>query len=296
VDELKDGEHKIVYGMPYEEYAAYPAVNGSLLAMVHSESLRTVRAYLDGKRKWESDEMDFGSAFHALLLEGKEEFTEQPETYPAPAKHAKVKKGEVKEGDPLPWNANAGVCEQWLLDNPGTVLTKSEVVQVRGMVDAVRAEEELTKLLSGKSEVSVFVRKAEEHFKIRVDLLPDDPKAPVIDFKKTKSAKPEKFVRQIFDLSYCLKAAFYLKVLRMAGIDRKEFWFVGIEKDYPHDTYVSKLRPTGLGMLEYGSSISKKAYLKLMAAYKRNYWPSHGAGDAEDHITPFMMSKIESEL
>lgn len=272
--------------LPFEEYLKRPGITATLLKAVAKESLRSVKFLLDGNSK-ESDELDFGRAFHALLLEGKDEFVEQPRTYISTT----VKKGE----NPVkPWNANSKTCRAWMSEQKLPILTSNEVEDLHFMVQAVKDCAEIKSFLKGRSELSIFTDVKERKLKIRIDLLPDDLNGPVIDFKKTRSADPVKFVRQIFDLKYYIQAALYLDVLRIAGIERKEFWFVAVEDKAPYNVFIAKMPNGPIGFIELGRKEYREAYHKLMNAINTNNWPSYGIADAEQYLSPWMMQSLES--
>lgn len=286
-------EPRIIEGMPYEQYAADPAINGSLLAAVHEESLLTVRAMIEGKVERESDALDFGTCFHSLLLENKVDYVERPNFYPAPAHHEKVKNGAIKEGDALDWNANASYCKEWESKQGKIIQTEKDVKNLIGMVAACRADKDLVEHLKGKTELSIFSEISGRCLKIRVDLLPEKS-GICIDFKKARSAKPSDFIKQAYTKLYHLKMALYCDVLKSCGMPIKEFWLVAVEDNYPYNTYIAKFQNDGIGMISDGRNIYRKAYGKLMAAIENNHWPSYGSSEGEDHLTPWMQGEIES--
>jgi hypothetical protein len=284
---------RIVYDMPFEEYAEAPGINASLLKMVHSLSLKHVKAVMDGERKHESDAMDFGKCFHSLLLENREDFVERPDTYPAPPDHAKVKSGEIASGDHLKWNANAGYCKIWENSQGKIILTSSECAEIRGMVSALRGDTEIAGLLRGKTEVSVFAEKDGVPVKCRIDLLTSEEYQPVIDFKSTRSAQPESFLVDSFNRGYHIQAAWNLDVLRWAGIPRKSFWFVPVEGDAPFAHSVLKFNDEAGSFLRYGRTLCRSAFAKIGKAMKTGEWPSYGSHDAELHAKPWMLPMID---
>jgi hypothetical protein len=278
----------LVPNLTYDEYAAREGVSASILKLVALESLATVKATLDGRISRESDALDFGKAWHALLLEGKTQYVVQPATYES----ATVKKGE----DPIkPWNNNSKTCKAWYAAQTVPILTEKDIVDLHGMVAAVRRNEELAPYLNGQSELSAFASfSAGQKLKARFDLLPDDASGPVIDFKKACSANPSKFVKQIFDLKYYIQAAVYLDVLKLLGKPRKQFWFVAVEDFAPYNLYISKLIDQPISFIELGRREYRGAYRTLESARSTNYWPSYGSSEAEAHVTSWMQQAIEA--
>lgn len=100
-----------------------------------------------------SEEMDFGSALHALVLEGEVAYEARvkirPEEYP-----------DAKTGEMKPWHKGAGYCKEWHEANerPGVlILTEDMDRRVRHMADLILNHPELGQpMRGGLSEVSVL--------------------------------------------------------------------------------------------------------------------------------------------
>lgn len=272
--------------LTYEEYASRPGVTATMLKKVAKSSLKSVKHLIDGHSD-QSDDMDLGTAFHALLLENKEEYVVQPQTYISTS----VKKGE----DPIKkWTNQSKTCRAWAKEQTLPILTQNEVGDLLGMVQVVKQQKDLMPYLSGKTELSIFTNEKGRKLKAKIDLLPDDLNGPVIDFKKTRSSDPVKFTRQCFDLAYYIQAALYLDLLKLEGIHRKSFWLVGVEDRAPYNICICKMDDVPISFIEYGRIQYRDAYHKLMNAINNNDWPSYGSFQAEMYLTPFMMREIES--
>lgn len=284
---------EIIRDLPFDEYKKRPGVNASLLKTVHRYSLAHARAYLDGKDERESDALDFGTAFHALLLEGRKDYAVQPDTYPAPVTHEKVKKLEVALGAPLPWNSNAGHCKQWVAKQGGkSIFTAGEASEIEAMVASIKANSELAPMLAGDRELSIFAERDGIPTKARIDLLPKAGKV-VIDFKKARSAEPEKFLRQALDLGYHMQCAWLLDVLRAVGVERSEVWMVAIEQTYPHAVGILKFSD-GIGtFLRVGRIDCNVAFHRLREAHQTNSWPDYGSHEAELFAPAWWRERIE---
>lgn len=283
---------EVVPDLPYEDYAARPHVSSSILKLVLTESLLTVRAALDGKAEKESEALDFGKAFHSLI-EGKKDYAVQPETYPAPAHHQLVKRGEIEEGAPLAWNNTAKYCSDWHKAQSAPVMSARESESLEGMAAAVRSNHILKPYLKGRSELSAFVDCNNRLLKCRFDRLPDDPEGPIIDFKKTHCASPEKFVKQIWDYKYYVSGALYLDISKMIGQPRDRIWYVAVEDKFPHNIFIAELKDEDVSFIDLGRKEYRFAYQKLSNAIAENRWPSYGRAPAENHITAWMQKAID---
>lgn len=282
---------RIVEGMPFAEYAAAPGINSGLLNVARKSSLKRVRAYMDGVREEATDSMIFGSIFHAYMLEGKEEFVIRPDTYPAPKTHAKVKSGEIKEGEPLPWNGIASVCKEWEAGQSQPIITQSHADSLLGMRKAILAEPSIAEYFSydpsnRQTELSIFTN----GFKGRIDLLPKC--GPVIDIKTTKCARPDVFVKQVWERGYHIQMALYLDILQACEDPREEFWLVAVETEYPFDLYVAQFKDGDLTVIDHGRKMYRKALRRIQDAKKAESWPSYGAGDTDQHLTTWMQAEI----
>lgn len=275
----------IVYDLPDPVYRAEEGFTSTILKVVDRSSPFHAKAVLDGLVK-ESDAFDFGKAFHAMLLENKQEFVVHPLVYPATPK---------KKGDPVEmkdWNWTANYCKEWSKDQEKDILSHQESDDLMAMVQGIRADGQIDELCHGaKNEVSVFVEKNGIKYKARIDTLPIS--GPILDFKSTTNARPEKFVRDAFDKGYFLQAAFYLDVLALAGDKREEFWFVAVEKSRPYAHSIIKLRSDVVSFLALGRMRYQNAIRAMLKAQKNNAWPGYDAVDAELVASPWMLKELE---
>lgn len=276
--------------LPYSDYAKRPGVNATLLKKVDEFSLMHAKAYLDGRMEEKSDEMAFGTSFHALLLEGRKDYSIIPEKYP----HSGDKKRGINPGDLVPWNWNADYCKQWReSQQTPNFLSTEEANDLDCMVGSVH-ECLPVDLLKGEREVSVFAEHDGHPVKCRVDLLPADLNAPVIDFKKTRCAHPEKFLRQSLDKRYHLQAAWTIDVLRWAGMPRKSFWLVGVEAEPPFAVSVLKFNDESFSFLRVGRRHCRTAFALLKSAYESGRWDGYGSKLAEEVAPRWMMPELEA--
>lgn len=150
---LEDG---IYLNLKPETYFAQDRLGSTDLSVLHNRPADWFYGSRHNPHRPEresSDEMDFGSALHVLLLEGDAAYAAQvvtkPETYT-----------DAKTGEEKPWNGNAGPCKSWLEENdrPGRlILTVDADRRVRHMAELVRNHPELGgPMQAGMSEVSIL--------------------------------------------------------------------------------------------------------------------------------------------
>jgi hypothetical protein len=115
-----------------------------------------------------TDEMQFGSALHAIVLEGEETYLERvaikPATYP-----------DAKTGEAKPWHGAAAYCKAWEADNAGKLqLTQVQDRAVRHMGALILNHPELGAVLrSGLPEIAVLYTDTATglQFRIKIDYL-----------------------------------------------------------------------------------------------------------------------------
>lgn len=150
---LPDG---VYVNLPAEVYFAQDRLGSTDLAVLHSEPADwwyRSRHNPHRHEKETTEDMAFGSALHALLLEGEAVYAKtvriRPDTYE-----------DAKSGEEKPWNGNSNVCKAWLEanDRPGvTIITSDADRRVQHMAELIRRHPELGEpMQAGMSEVSVL--------------------------------------------------------------------------------------------------------------------------------------------
>lgn len=150
---LEDG---IYLNLPDQGYFAQPRLGSTDLVLLHRDpaswwygsALNPSRA-----EREHTAELDFGSALHALVLEGEDTYQRKvrirPEEYP-----------DRKTGEMKPWHGAAQFCKDWVEVNSGPgilILTEDVDRRVRHMADLILNHPELgAPMRGGLSEVTVF--------------------------------------------------------------------------------------------------------------------------------------------
>lgn len=150
---LKDG---VYIGLSADRYFAQDRLGSTDLVRLH----RDPASWYYGSRHnphrpdmKRSAEMDFGSALHALVLEGEDAYQRlvriRPESYP-----------DKKTGELKPWHGGAQFCKDWEEFNGGPgilILTEDMDRRVRHMSELILNHPELgAPMRGGLSEVSVL--------------------------------------------------------------------------------------------------------------------------------------------
>lgn len=265
---------------PEEAYRSAEAVNQSLLKK-GALSWKKAR-YSTKNPKPPTDAMILGTREHTCLLQPDlmRFWTPQPATYPAPETHEKVKKGELKKGDPLPWHAGAGFCKTWARDNEGGIIvTQAEMDACNGMTESIWNNPDAAALLNlkGHRECSAYCVDDDTDLplKARFDIIPIET-AIVVDVKKVASARLFDWERACAKFGYGIQAAFYGDVReRIAGTPTEGFFFIVVEDEPPYECCVYQI---GDASIEKG----RRDYIRLLWEYRAciqsGVWPGYHTG------------------
>ena len=201
----------------------------------------------------------------------------QPETYPAPATHASVKKGLIEAGSPLPWNGNATYCDNWLQEQAAKDLQPVSAKQWLSLADATKrfaADEVLKDFLEASDrQVMVVGEWVDEGTKLvipvrcLIDLVPWHESEwglkSLGDLKTTRSASPFAFKRFCYDMGYHVQAAFDLDLYNAAtGEQRCQWCFLLQENFAPWETSKCFLS-------QEFEQIGRSSYRESLALYAR---------------------------
>ena len=196
-----------------EQYHAHEAISSSDVKAVRSTSLLHWR-HKSYKR---SAAFDLGTAVHALVLEGDKSLVMRG---PEDRRGNKWKEAQ----------AEADLTGQLLL-------TESDFDKAAAMAQAIIDSPIGPTLVSDDTvnEASIFATDPATGLQIKTrpdSYWPD--RGIVYDVKTTQDASPVGFAREIVKYNYALQAAFYLHVMRCAGLKAKKFVFVAVEKEPPY--------------------------------------------------------------
>jgi exodeoxyribonuclease VIII len=183
------------------------------------------------KTKEPTKAMQFGTAFHAHLLQAN------------PEEHYAVKNkvdGRSKEGK--------AYNEQFALENAGKIILDSEEHdKIVSMADSVMANGfagDVIQSLTHK-EFAVFGINHGIRLKGLIDGY-NEKEGIVIDLKTAEDASPVGFRKAILDRGYALQQVHYTWLLTNAGKPVNAFYFIAIEKEPPYAVGVYKINADSL--------------------------------------------------
>jgi hypothetical protein len=206
-----------------EEYHAdKSALSSTDIKTVYKQSL----FHWKNMQRRGSTAFDQGTAVHAMLLE--------------PEKDLVIKGPKDRRGNA--WKDAYAKAEA----NGQVLLPEGEYYEVEAMAQAAMFTPHVANLLSAPdmvAEASFFVTCPQTG--LRLKCRPDgfiEQAGIAFDIKTTQDASPRGFGKAVNSFGYDIQAAFYMYVLRLAGIlSLDKFLFVAIEKNAPYCVQVHEL-------------------------------------------------------
>lgn len=235
------------------------------------------RRWRDGYEPTDSTAKDWGTVVDCLILtpdQWGKRFAVCPETYPAPATHAGVKKGEISEGDPLPWNGNATICKQWLSSNSSKVIVKADEYGYAKKAAERFEQDSILKSFRDNSDTQVHVTATwtdkatglEIPCRCLIDLVGrkgTEWQQCLGDLKTTRSAHPMAFVDFAYRYGYHIQAAWDLDMFNAATGEERDTWLFALQENYPPYQIGREMlsnRFIELGRIEYQHAMAKYAH------------------------------------
>jgi hypothetical protein len=252
-------KNDIIPGLPFDEYLQLDLMSKSLLVeMEHSPG------HLQWRRKnpkEQSPEMLFGSAVDCYIFDGPEVFDSL----------------YVCRPDGLDLRTKAG--KAWAKEHAGREIVPAAV---RTCAEAVWGHREASGSLRGGSsqptviwqhvdpdvgETGIWLRGRPDYY-----IVDSTGEHILVDLKTTKSADPQDFGKQAYNMRYHWQAAMYCDgIATVTDSACDAFFFIVAERDPPHRVEVYE---TPLSILEQG----RDEYRAALRAYKRfsdaDKWPT----------------------
>lgn len=229
---LKPGiHHDVPEAVYHADPCEVPSLNNSTLKRLLGDSPRHAHAFhprLGGRRQEEREEFDFGKAVHALVLEQRVDSIVIVEAENFRTKAAQQERDAAYAEGKVPL-----LSRMW-----AGVQRTAEAI--RAQLDA-RDDAEHWRMHDARVEQTLVWQEAGGVWcRARLDVV----KPSVLwDLKTCESANPEAFARSVFRYGYHLQESFYRRGWRALGGEDLPFFFVAIEKGYPHAVAVYDVSP-----------------------------------------------------
>jgi exodeoxyribonuclease VIII len=248
--------------------------------------------WLHGYSSPDSDAKDRGRAVDSALLTPKlfaEQYVVRPDTYAAPATHAKVKAGKISVGDPLPWNSNAAVCSDWIdaAESAGkTVLSSKESMEISTAVTRLKEDETIASFVDESEKQVLAVGEWHDEsgviipVRCLIDLQPwkeSEFAACLGDLKTTRNAAVVPFQRQTYQLGWHIQAAFDIDLYNAATGGERSTWCFIVQENYP------PFQPAKRMLSQEFRELGQAAYRSQLGLYCRclqsGRWPGYDDHD-----------------
>lgn len=254
-----------VYNLTADEYHAdpcpLPSLSSSIAKLLVTQTplhAWTAHSRLnpDFERK-ESSKFDIGSASHALILNDKRAF-------------------EIVDAEN--WTTKAAREKREMARAAGLIpLLKDEWIRVECMARAARIQldrhaDAHDAFRNGKPEQTLIWQEYGVWCRVRLDWLPD-MRFTFDDYKSTKSADPDAWSRNLFNLGFDIQAAFYKRGIRALKLcSDPVFRFIVQETETPHALSVVALMPGALDLAEHKIARAIDIWSRCL---KTDTWPGY---------------------
>ena len=245
------GQALIYKDIPNEDYHAGVGISSSYIRRFGQSQLHAIE-----HKQESSPNLKFGTASHALLVEGQEAFDKEVKVITG-SPYTKAYKEEKAEYE-----------EQGFI-----VLKESEAEIIHAMREIMEYEGNAYLNAKGKiAEASIYWYEDDVLCKCRPDLMcpplnepNSDNKIVIVDYKTTVSCEPFAFNKSVKKYGYDMQAAWYRRGLLMAGYDVEDFMFIAQEKVHP---YASKVFRITKEQIDFGWTMMEN-YLEEYKEYQK---------------------------
>ena len=245
------GQALIYKDIPNEDYHAGVGISSSYIRRFGQSQLHAIE-----HKQESSPNLKFGTASHALLVEGQEAFDKEVKVITG-SPYTKAYKEEKADYE-----------EQGFI-----VLKESEAEIIHAMKDSMVYEGNAYLNAKGKiAEASIYWYEDDVLCKCRPDLMcpplnepNSDNKIVIVDYKTTISCEPFAFNKSVKKYGYDMQAAWYRRGLLMAGYDVEDFMFIAQEKVHP---YASKVFRITKEQIDFGWTMMEN-YLEEYKEYQK---------------------------
>lgn len=250
----------IYSGVSMSDYQKAPGVSKSALDRLDPSPIDYKR-WRDGLVPEEQTEaMLLGTLHHSAIFEGSFPYYVKPTHY-----------GEESK----PWNGNATICKQWLMDHDDMPVVKTEQdAEIRAGTHYARSHQKAAGLLiGGRAELSCFAHDPETGIllKGRMDyVIPGAEYWTVVDLKTTADASTRELSKTIFCRRYHVQAAMYRRLLCNLGAPAIRFYIIALEPGELPKVNVRELNPRAIDL---GDETLDKDIELLVSCEETNNWP-----------------------
>ena len=246
---------RIVRNLPNSDYHAGEEISHSGIVQL-LKSPEHYLQYKSGKNE-PTPAMEFGSAFHAYILE--------PEVFAKEYFFAPKFDKRTKDGKEL--------AAKWDEENVGKrPLSTDQIEALSAMRTAVFGHTGAARLLfEGEAETSLFW--TDEYTGLQCRIRPDWMREDgIVDLKSCITASKDGFAKAIANMGYDIQAAFYIDGMKAVTGKTVDFFFVAVEKTAPYTTACYKASQE---MIEVGRAKYRGALELLKWCQENKQYPGY---------------------
>lgn len=282
---------QVLYGLPFEEYAAIPAVNSGLLREMDRSPAHGLAYLRNGIARTES--LELGQHIHTRLLE-PERFAEWYVVMPDFATGLCDDKGK-EYASPRATNKYKAMVDEFVRANPGKNIIDQDAWNIcEGIAARVAEHASASQFIGGrvKTEVTVVWRDEATQLpcKARLDVVNLDYSC-IVDFKSTEDARPHRFIQSLEKYGYHLQAGHYIAGALAAGLGAEHYAFVPVEKKDPFGVTMLELDPEAL---EYGKAEVARLLKLTKECIESNVWPCYDQEVGKATFSEWKWKQIKS--
>jgi hypothetical protein len=215
-------------------------------------------AHYKNPQRIESPALAFGSLVHTFVLE--------PHIAEARYRTKSDVDGRTKEGKAVrDWEASLAIQQGIQFVN------RADYDAAVSIAASVRTHLGASSLLAGGlAETSCILEGfCDVNVRIRPDYLTD---RHIVDLKTTVDGRQDPFSRSVMTFGYAIQAAFYVDVAQALDGNKRDFYWVAVEKEAPFAVAVYKASDA---MLEYGRTQYKRAIELYKECASLDLWPAY---------------------
>jgi hypothetical protein len=269
------------YGVPYEDYAAWDAINFSRLKAIRKTASKC-KYEIDNPKK-QTAAMVLGSAFHVAILEPGR-FDQM--FYICPKCDGRTTAGKLILNQAI---AEAAKLGKTMLREGVDDESLGEIGKLRGAAKAIHGRKIASLFLDedGRNEVSMLWKDKETGLmcKGRLDKLIEEPREPVetfsggnpviVECKTSRDAAEWQYAKDVDNFDYDAQSACYCEGVRSITGKTPKHVFLVAESFAPFDCaeYTLTDRSLNTGLLKYRTMLKKYA-----ECVKSGIWPGYPEG------------------
>jgi len=268
-----NGSRTGLVDMTWDEYRAFPALNGSCIVHGRKSLLHLKYAWEHGRP--DTDAMQYGRLIHCLLFEPRE----------VEARYQSWE-GRRAGNDYKQFLADAESTGAEVIKATGQYSLESATEAVQGFLRSARVQ---ALIAAGRAEQTVLAVEDGVQVKGRLDWV-STAEHVLTDLKTTAEIEPALFGRTFFRYGYDLKMGLYRRWLNAATHDTWPVECIVLESSPPYDVAVI---PVPDAVLYRGVEKALRILQRVKRALDADQWP--GIGDALQLVVPYN-EILEDEL